>query len=281
MDFPLEIMANIFSELPAEDAWSARRVCRYWHSAFELVSYSSSASPLNNIRIGVEAICGLTSSTTGEIIDHHVVRGDLHLQRHRPMEGNAAKWGCDKRTYEYWPGGKWRKYELGHVLTDVRLHIAGLPSQKSTVSLRLGSEVSLCGEVVGLDRAQETGENHIQQFVKLGNGEFSDVTLLIEKVEEPFYHGRVCVKHCITGFLAPKWQIYALLVHHVKKQRELEERLRKQYVKSYYNRYSLVLPKIRRVEHHVKHAASLWTAPIAAGWQGWPRCISYEVEVEC
>lgn len=233
-DFPVEIMAKIFTEMQVEDAWAARAVCRYWHNVFELVSYSSTQSPLTGIKVGVEAVCGITSSK-GQLLDKHVVHGELKLETWRKTNGigpkRQAQWVHEKKKYEYWPRGDWRKYHLVEVLTDVKLHISGLPSRSRKTTLRLGSDVSI-------------REGNAPENIRVGTGKFKDFTLLIDTVEEPSY-GNVAVKHCINGFVAPKWQIYALLVHHTKSERELSERLHRHYVQSYRNSFSHVLPKAK------------------------------------
>lgn len=234
MDFPVEIMAKVFNEMQVEDAWAARAVCRYWHNVFELVSYGSTQSPLTGIKVGVETVCGITSGK-GQLLDKHVVRGDLKLETSRKTNGigpqRQAQWVHEKKKYEYWPRGHWRKHNLLEVLTDVKLHISGLPSRSQKTSLRLGPEVSI-------------RQGNARESIQLGRGKFKDFSLLIDTVEEPSY-GNVAIKHCIEGFGAPKWQIYALLVHHAKSERELSERLHRHYVQSYRNSFSHVLPKAK------------------------------------
>ena len=250
-DFPVEIMAKVFTEMQVEDAWAARAVCRYWHSVFELVSYSSTQSPLTGIKVGVEAVCGITTSK-GQLLDKHVVHGDLKLETSKKTNGigpkRQAQWVHEKKKYEYWPRGNWRKLDIVDVLTDVKLHISGLPSRSKKVSLRLGREVSI-------------RQGNSQANIQVGSGKFQDFTLLIDTVEEPLY-GNVVIKHCINGFVAPKWQIYALLVHHAKSERELSERLHRHYVQSYRNSFSHVLPKPKaageQIGPKICAGASVW-----------------------
>jgi hypothetical protein len=236
MDFPVEIMAKVFIEMNVEDAWAARAACRYWHDVFELVAYGSKQSPLTGIKIGVDAVCGLLS-TKGQILDRHVVHGDLSLKTNGVGLRRTARWAHEKQkqNYQYWPGGNWRKYDLVDVITDVKLHISGLPLRKQSVSLPLGCEVSIRGKTIRRE--------NIEEQIQTGSGKFKDFVLLIDTIEESSYHGSVAIKHCINGFMAPKWQIYALLAQHQKAERELSERLHRHYVQSYHNSYSHVMAK--------------------------------------
>ena len=233
LDIPIEIMAKVFTEMQVEDVWAARAVCRYWHSVFELVAYGSTQSPLTGIKVGVDAVCGMTSPK-GELLDKHVVHGDLKLETMRKTNGPGprrhARWVYEKKKYQYWPGGNWKKYNLVDVITDVKLHISGLPSRTKSVSLRLGPHISI--------RRANTNET-----TQIGSGKFKDFTLLIDTVEEASYRGNISLKHYINAFIAPKRQIYALLVQHTKTQRELSERLHRHYAQSYHNSYSHVMTK--------------------------------------
>src|SRR6202021_1016154 len=113
MDFPVEIVAKVFSEMDVEDAWTARGVCRYWHEVFDLVAYGSTQSPLTGIHIGVDAVCGMTSPM-GAVLDRHVIHGELEFDMTKKttrMVGNntgLARGVYEKKKYKYWPGGKRR-----------------------------------------------------------------------------------------------------------------------------------------------------------------------------
>jgi hypothetical protein len=255
-DFPVEILAKVFNEMGVEDAWAARSVCRYWRDVFELVAYGTTQSPLTSIKVGVEAVCGIISPM-GDVVDKHVIHGNLKLNTNRKTSavGNQrlANWMHEKEKYEYWPGGKWRNHEIGDALIDVKLSICGLPSTKSAVSLRLGPSIAMRGNV----RRQD----YNKEYSQIGGGKFKDFTLLVDTVEEPSYIGNVAIKHCINGLTAPKWQIYALLVHHAKTERELKERLHQHYVQSYRNSYSNAMTKAKSAEQR--------TRKICGGISGW------------
>jgi hypothetical protein len=233
MEFPVEIIAKVFNEMDVETAWSARQTCRYWHDVFELVSYGSKESPLTGIKVGVDAVCGLTSAQ-GEILDKHVVNGELTFDNKAKSEITShreARWERQQKKYEYWPGGRWRRYSIADTITDVKLQITGLPQRRQSVDLSLGSKVSI-------REAQTKVKEHSQSA---NGGKFQDFTLLVDTTEEPTHHGNTAIKHCITGFEAPKWKIYALLVHDAKIQRERSERLNRHYLRSYHNSYSHVM----------------------------------------
>lgn len=269
MDFPAEIVAKVFEELDVEDAWAARGVCRYWHQVFDLVAYGSMQSPLTGIHIGVDAACGLTSAT-GAIVDRHYVHGELKFDGRqktgRVLGGTGlAAWTYEKKRYEYWPGGKWRKYEIGDVLTDIRLQITGLASPIQPVPFRLGPGIGLSGKVFRPE--------NVTDYDQPGTGKFQEFTLKIDTVVEPSPCGKMYYKHSINGLVAPKWQIYALLVHHSKLQRDNLERLRRHYIQSYNNSYNHAV-----VRHH-------FTEPVmqtCAGETGWtelpPRWNITEIE---
>lgn len=270
IDFPLEITAKLFQEMEIQDAWAARGVCRYWHDAFEMVAYRSTESPLRGIRIGVDAICGI-KSCVGETLDRHKVHGDLILDSSRkangPINNRQARWLGEKK-FEYWPRGKWETYEFENVLTDIKLQISGLPSSTQSVTLRLGPEISVLGT--------HMQQGNITEYARSGSGKFKDFTLLIDTVEEPPYCGKLYKKHCITGFVAPKWQIYALLVHYVKLHREMSARLRRHYLRSYTNAYSHVMAKSSVSEPRRRHTIC------AVGDQWMSRVARLSVpEIEC
>jgi hypothetical protein len=272
MDFPVEIVAKVFEELDVEGAWAARAVCRYWHQVFDLVAYGSTQSPLTGIHIGVDAACGLTSPA-GAIVDRHFVHGELKFDENkktgRVLGGTGlARWTYEKKSYEYWPGGKWRKYEIGDVLTDIRLQITGLASPVQPVPFRLGPGIGLRGKVF------RSGES--TDYNQIGEGKFQDFTLLVDTVVEPSPCGKMYFKHSINGLIAPKWQIYALLVHHSRLQRDNIARLRRHYIQSYNNSYNYSMAKNQSTEQVLQQTC-------AAGEKGWaelpPRWNM--VEVEC
>jgi hypothetical protein len=236
MDFPVEIVAKLFDEMDVEDAWTARGVCRYWKEVFELVAYGSKQSPLTDIRIGVDAVCAM-KSVTGTVVDTHVVHGDVKFDLNNKSMGvgkkRQARWTYEKKRYEYWPGGKWRKYEIGDVLTDVKLQISGLQLREQPSPLRLGSDVGISGKVFRPDG--------ITEYTQTGEGKFGDFVLLVDTVVEPSPCGRMYYKHCVNGLLAPKWQIYALIVHHHRSQREIVAFLEQHYVNGYTSLYRHVI----------------------------------------
>lgn len=236
INFPVEIMSKVFIEMKVEDAWTARGVCRYWHDVFQLVAYGSTQSPLTGIKVGVDAVCGIKSEK-GKLLDNHIVHGDLTLKTDGIGQNTTAQWVHEKKKYEYWPGGNWRKYDLVDVITDVKLHISGLPSRTKLVSLRVGNQVGIRGDIIR--------KEVVRKLIQNGKGKFEDFSLLIDTIEEPSYYGHVTTKHCITGFDAPKWQIYALLVQHERAERELSERLHRHYAQSYHNSYNHVMTKAK------------------------------------
>jgi hypothetical protein len=81
-------------------------------------------------------------------------------------------------------------------------------------------------------------------------------------------------KHSINGLAAPKWQIYALLVHHSKLQRDNLERLRRHYIQSYNNSYNCA------VARHPSAESVLKTCAGEIGWMELPPRWNI-AEVEC
>lgn len=225
MEFPTEILAKIFQEVDVETAWMARGVCRYWYEVFEMVAYGSKESPFNDIQIGVEAICAIRSSK-GDLVDSHTLYGDLSLSStaSTPItNGYTGKWSNKKKQYEYWPGGRWRGYEISDVLTDVRLRISGIPTRTEPILFPLGAEIALNEEV----KRDNISETVIHQ---LGQGPFKDFVLNINTVEEPSRCGnRVHQKHYVKGLHIPKWQMYGLLVQFIRRERELTTRRRRHF----------------------------------------------------
>jgi len=249
MEFPVEIIAKVFNEMDVETAWAARQACRYWHDVFEMVSYGSKESPLTGIKVGVDAVCGLPSAK-GEILDKHVVNGELTFDNNgKTSEVNShreARWERRQKKYEYWPGGRWRRYSIADTITDVKLQITGLPQRRQSVDLSLGPQVSIREAQTKLNNPRPSSPG----------GKFQDFTLLVDTTEEPTYHGNTAIKHCITGFEAPKWKIYALLVHDAKIQREQSERINRHYLRSYHNSYghAMTNKKSGNGEHRVRHS---------------------------
>jgi F-box-like len=257
MEFPVEIITKIFCELDVEDVWSARAVCRYWHDVFELVAYASTESPLTDIKVGVDVVCEIP--LTDDCVDRHIVHGDLALDLRRKIcelgPARHASWITERRGYEYWPRGDWRRHSLMDVLADVKLEISGLPSaRRKSVCLHLGPDVSVGGSIIRKGVPAEI-------VAQLGVGKFKDFTLIIDTVEEPSYRGSLAIKHSITGLIAPKWQIFALLVHHAKSERELTERLHRNYLRSFHNMHKGVVGKTKGMAEQVPRnlcAVNVW-----------------------
>lgn len=231
----MEILAKVFNEMDFEDAWASRGVCRYWYDVFDLVAFGSTKSPLTSIRIGVDAVCAMTSPA-GKVMDKHVIHGDLSLKPKRKINGcgNAqlAHWVNEDGRCEYWPRGQWRRHSICDVLTDVKLDISRPLSKAKSISFRPSPPLN------GLER-----DSGPEELALVGDGKFSDFMIKVMTVEESSYNGKMCLKHCVTGLVAPKWQIYALVAHHAKAQREARERLHRHYVQSYYNSFKLVKTK--------------------------------------
>ena len=218
-DFPLEIVARVFKELDLENAWTARQVCRHWRDVFEFCAYGSKNVYLRGISVGVDIICGIHSGK-GKVLDRHIIHGQLEFDSSKGVR-RLAKWSPTEECYEVWPGGRWRKYTICDVLTDVNLRISNLPSNQPDIIVNLGKDATLVGDVThGAGNAQK------------GMGLFSQFIISIDTLEEPSCNGRSYHKHFIAGLIAPLWQIYALIVHNSRIHRAEMEIIRRHYVQT-------------------------------------------------
>lgn len=218
-DFPLEVVARVFEEMDLESVWTAREVCRHWRDVFEFCAYGSNNSYLRGISVGVDIICGIHSGK-GKVLDRHVIHGHLAFDSSKGAR-QVAKWSPSEQCYEVWPGGRWRKYAICDVLTDVNLRISNLPLNQPDITLNLGKDATLVGDVTqGTVNAQ------------LGMGLFSQFVISIDTSEEPSCKGRSYHKHSIASLIAPSWQIYALIVHNSRVHRAEMEIIRRHYVQT-------------------------------------------------
>ena len=226
-NFPLELIARVFEELRVEDAWRAREVCHYWLRAFEFCAYGSQSVYLHGISVGVDVMCGLlpatTSKTGGKFLDRHVVHGTLEFDSSIGAPRGVAKWVCQDKKYEPWPGGRWRKYSINEVLTDVELRFTGLIGADDA-RIHFGTDITFTRRV--------SLTNGITRYVDSGIGKFNSFFVSIDTVSEPSVNGRANYKHALTAFSAPMWQIHSLLAHHIRTQREKEELLRRHYFRT-------------------------------------------------
>jgi F-box-like len=275
LDFPTEILAKIFHESDVETVWNARAVCRYWRETFEMVSYGSIQSPLVGLSIGVEAICGI-KSPMGELLDSHVVQGDLCMSSNKPTSfenSRVAKWSAPVERYVYWPGGKWRNFAIGEVLTDVQLRVSGLPQQDRTVTLPIGRDVSLRGRTL---RRTDGGEEYSHR----GEGRFQDFELAIDVIEEPSF-GKINYKHCVKALNVPKWQIYAMLVRHTKTKRVDYNLRQRRYSMSYQNSFRSSLPSPVAKSQPPRRASCFAGTGVGCGWSGLPPQWNLVEALEC
>ena len=215
-DLSVELVARIFEEIGVEDAWSARGVCRYWHSVFEYVAYGTACgSYLNGVQVSVDVVCGIVSAK-GEFLDRHIVHGNLAFDSVKGGRNSMMAVLLPKeRKYEFWPGGKWRKYSISDVLKDIRVQFSGIPSMDQDFQLRLGADVALA-------RTVHRRQNNTVHFDE-GFGKFKDFVVSIDTLDDRSCCGKSFDKHCITSLVAPKWQIYALFVQHCRLQRLMME----------------------------------------------------------
>ena len=221
-DFPLELVARVFEELDLENAWTARQVCHHWRDVFEFCAYGSNSIYLRGIFVSVDVICGILSAK-GKVLDQHVIHGQLKFDPSMGVQ-RVAKWTAEEECYEVWPGGRWRKYTIGEVLTDVNIQLSNLPSNAPDIHLELGRNVTLTTQIT----RRTTVTEHVEKAI----GIFDEFVISIDTLEEPSSSGRSYNKHSITNLFAPMWKIYALLVHNTKKYREEMEILRRHYVQS-------------------------------------------------
>src|ERR1700738_1739757 len=238
--FPVELVARVFEKMEVGDAWVARGVCRLWYDVFDFVAYSSQDVYLGGTRMGVEVVCGITSAKG--LQDSHVVHDELEFaQEARGPGARTAKWICERQEYVYWPGGNWRMYGIGEVLTEVNLHIKTTTSKTDT-AICLGHDIGL-------------GDGVRQPNVSaIAEGKFKDFALSLDEREETSRSGKTYNKHGVVGFTAPKWQIYSLLAHHAKIQRERSETLRQHYVGSWDNIYNYAMDR----EERTRRATDGW-----------------------
>jgi hypothetical protein len=227
-DFPLELTARVFEEMKVEDAWKAREVCRYWHRAFEFVAYGSSNGVyLHGISVGVDVICGLLPATTSKagdkFLDRHIVHGELQFDSSTGAPRGIAKWVSQDRRYEAWPGGRWRKYSIGEVLTDVELRFTGLVGADDA-RIHFGTDITFTSRV--------SLTNGITRYVDSGAGKFNEFLVSIDTLTETAANRKANYKHSLTSFSAPMWQIYALLARHIRSQREYEELVHRHYFRT-------------------------------------------------
>lgn len=205
-DFPLEVVSRIFEEMDLESAWNAREVSRHWRHVFEFCAFNSHSLYLRGVGVSIDVICGIFSSK-GKLLDHHIIQGQLNNLRSGP--NNIFEWASGDNWYEnwygIWPGGKWRKYTIPEVVTDVILRFSNLPMNTADVFLRLGKHASIrCDDVVSTSQ---------------GPGKFGAFVVTIKTLKEPTpLSGRSYDKHSINGLFTPMWQVYALLAHTIKKQ---------------------------------------------------------------
>jgi hypothetical protein len=221
-DFPLELVARVFEEMDLENAWTARQVCRRWRDVFEFCAYGSNSNYLQGIILGVDIICGIHSAK-GKVLDQHVIHGQLISDSSKATRG-IARWVAVEECYEIWPGGRWRKFMIGDVLTDVKLCFSNLPSNAPDIHLQLGRDVTLTSHI--------TYRTEITQHREKAIGVFDEFVISIDTLEEPSPNGRSYDKHSITNLYAPLWQIYALIVHNSKKYREEMDIIRRHYLQT-------------------------------------------------
>jgi len=217
-DLSVEVLARIFEELDLDDAWTAREVCRYWYSVFAYVAYDSANSVyLRQTRLSIQIVCGITTAT-GKVPDRHIIPGELTFE---PTHGPMAKWTQrEKIRHEFWPCGQWRKTGIGQALVDVRLEVLDLVgSPEGEISwlgeISLGKDVTLTGHAYRGDGKTS--------YTYARDGKYKEITVSIDTHAEVLCGRKSYDKHCITSLVVPKWQIYALLVHHIQIQRQFYE----------------------------------------------------------
>jgi F-box domain len=220
--FPVELVAKVFEKMEVGDVWVARGVCRYWYDVFEYVAYASRGVYLAGTRLGVDVVCGI--STPKGFQDLHVVTGELVFDSSE-VDTRIARWVCEQPEFVYWPGGNWRMYSIGSALTEVNLHFKSSSTARTHVTIPLGQDVELGGNV----KCEPTDNSTVS------TGKFKDFALSIEECEEQSRFGKTYNKHNVTTITTPKWQIYALLAHHAKTEREKSENLCRHYLRSWTN----------------------------------------------
>jgi hypothetical protein len=223
--FPVELVARIFEEMEVGDAWVARGVCRFWYNVFEYGAYGSRNVYLSGTRIGVDVVCSISSEKG--LQDSHVVQGDLSFANDSSGDARMARWVCEENEYVYWPGGNWRMFAIGEVLTEVNVQFKYATSTtKTDVTVCLGQNIALSENIKRRDDDSA-----------VRNGKFQEFSLSIDEREEGVRSGKTYNKHCVLEFTTPKWQMYSLLSHHAKLEREKMESRHRHYVQSWHNIY--------------------------------------------
>jgi len=256
-NLPLELLARIFEAMDLEDAWtSAREVCRRWHDVFEFCAYSSNSIYLRRILIGVDIVCEIFSAK-GEVLDRQVIHGELRFNSSKGNRtGNIARWtsSSNEACYQVWPGGRWRTFSISDVLTNISLRISNFSSNApiNVHVIQLGRDVTLVGS-----------GNDIFYTKVIPHGDaspFSQFVVSVDTAEEPSFNcsGRSYRKHSITGFIAPTWKIYALLVHYSRINRAEREIIHRHYVQAPLFSGLIGLKEKQSREHHRGFEGSLF-----------------------
>jgi hypothetical protein len=207
---PVEIVSRVFKLLPLEDAWSARQVCRHWRSVFDFCASGSEKVYLKGIVVTVDIICGIRS-TTGKLIDSHFIHGELSLDTSTDNPRDLAKWSSKRRQCEYWPGGRWRRYTIKESLTEVKLMFSNCPWNTPDIVVQIDRNVDI---VVGTEP----------------KGVCEDTfTLHVGRTDETLPNGRLFENHSIVAVAVPLKKVFALLVRHTRKSRQVMEMFRRHY----------------------------------------------------
>jgi F-box domain len=223
-DLSVEVLSRIFEEMDLEDAWNARAVCRFWRSVFGFVAYGVAGSVyLKDSRIGLDVICKKTSAK-GDGLDQHVIHGDLIFDPDKQSPSSAiARWTAKTKFFEFWPGGSWRKCSVGDLLTDIRMSFTKMPSTPDFI-LQPGTDITINYSVRG-------PQSNVQSPQTVASV-FKDFIISVDVHGRKLPNGKSEEKHCISSFIAPKWQIYALLARHSKVRREWIERVDHHYLRT-------------------------------------------------
>ena len=200
---PLEIVSRIFKLLTLEDAWSARQVCRHWRSVFDFCASGSEKVYLRGIVVTVDIICGIKSAS-GKVIDSHFIHGELSLDTSIDNPRDMAKWSSQRRQCEYWPGGRWRRYTIKEALTAVNLMFSNCPWNTPDIVVQIDRNVDL---VVGSEPTKTACDDAF--------------TLHIGRAKETLPNGRLFENHSIVAVAVPLKKVFALLVRHTRKSREV------------------------------------------------------------
>ena len=208
---PLEIVSRIFKLLTLEDAWSARQVCRYWRSVFDFCASGSEKVYLRGIVVTVDIICGIKSAS-GKVIDNHFIHGELSLDTSIDTPRDMAKWRSQRRQCEYWPGGRWRMYTIKEALTAVNLMFSNCPWNTPDILVQIDRNVDV---VVGSESTETPCDDTF--------------TLHIGRAKEILPNGRLFENHSIVAVAVPLKKLFALLVRHTRKSREVMEVFMRHY----------------------------------------------------